>query len=67
MLLQTGQARACRTTLRALVGRQVLLALFARGYEFEVEDVNEPWFQGFKCGPFPPWLFAACGLSAFLM
>ena len=30
---------------------QVILALFARAYEFEVEDVDEPWFQGFKCVP----------------
>lgn len=52
MLLQTGQAFACGNALRALVGGQVILALFARAYEFEVEDVDEPWFQGFKCAPY---------------
>ena len=51
MLLQTGQAPPCGSALRALIGGQVILALFARAYEFELEDVNEPWFQGFKCVP----------------
>jgi hypothetical protein len=27
---------------------QALLAQLARGYEFELEDPEEPWFQGFK-------------------
>lgn len=49
MLLHTGQAPACGSALRELVGGQVILALFARAYEFEVEDVDEPWYQGFKC------------------
>ena len=27
---------------------QALLAELARGYNFELEDPNEAWFQGFK-------------------